>query len=400
MSRMRTSAFFLAACLLTYCASPSLRAQAASSDTPAARSKVLASLFAEIWEDRLRHSPEYASLLGDKRFNDQLSDYSVEEVNASLARGRAFLERLSEIDTTGLSHQEQLSKTLMLRDLTDDQEAAPFKEWQMPVTQFSGVHTDLPRMVNELPFDTVKDYDDYIARLKQIPRVFTQIMTNMQLGMDADRVPPAYLLEKVYDQAQNLASQKPAESPFAQPLQKFPKTVSAADQKRISAEVLEQIQTSVLPMYQRFAKFVKFQYIPAGRKDPGVWALPDGDAYYAFCVRRSTTMDKTPAEIHQIGLDEVKRDEAEMLAIVHKLGFADINSFRAALKTNPKEHPASGDALLATYRGYIAGMQAKLPSLFGTLPKARLEVIPVPAFIAQDEAEAYYDEGSMDGRRP
>ncbi|MCL2660808.1 MAG: DUF885 family protein, partial [Acidobacteriaceae bacterium] len=305
-----------------------------------------------------------------------------------------------QIDTTVLSRQEQLSRTLMLRDLSDDQEAAQFKEWQMPVNQFGGVHTDLPRIVSQLPFDTVKDYDDYIARLKQVPRVFTQIMTNMQLGMDAGRVPPAYLLEKVYDQAQNLASQKPADSPFALPLQKFPKTVSAADQKRISAEVLEQIQTSVLPMYQRFAKFVKFQYIPAGRKYPGAWALPDGDAYYAFCVRRSTTMDKTPAQIHQIGLDEVKRDEAEMLAIVHKLGFADITSFRAALKTNPKEHPASGDALLAAYRGYIAGMQAKLPSLFGTLPKARLEVIPVPAFIAQDEAEAYYDEGSMDGRRP
>ncbi|HEX7157463.1 MAG TPA: DUF885 domain-containing protein [Edaphobacter sp.] len=348
----------------------------------------------------MKHSPEYASLLGDKRFNDQLSDYSVDEVNASLARGRAFLQRLSTIDTTELSQQEQLSKTLMLRELTDQQEAARFKEWQMPVNQFNGFHTDLPRIVSELSFDTVKDYDDYIARLKQIPRVFSQNMTNMQLGMDAGRVPPAFLLEKVLTQTQTLADQKPEESPFALPLKRFPKIISAADQKRISGEMLEAIQTNVLPSYQRFAKFLKAQYIPAGRKDPGAWALPDGEAYYAFRVRQSTTLNKTPEEIHQIGLDEVKRNEAEMLAIVKKMGFADIKSFSTALRTNPKMHPASGEALLDAYKGYIAQMQPKLPSLFGTLPKARLEVVPVPDFIAKDQAAAYYDEGSMDGRRP
>lgn len=348
----------------------------------------------------MKHSPEYASLLGDKRFNDQLSDYSVEEVNASLARGRAFLERLSTIDTTGLSAQEQLSKNLMLRDLTDAQEAARFKEWEMPVNQFSGFHTELPRIVSELPFDSVKDYDDYIARLKQVPRVFTQNMTDMQLGMDEGRVPPAYLLEKVLVQTQTLADQKPEESPFALPLKKFPKTISAADQKRISDELLDEVRTDVLPMYQRFARFLKAQYIPSGRKEPGAWALPDGDAYYAFRVRRSTTLNKTPAEIHQIGLDEVRRDEAEMLAIVKKLGFADIKSFSAALKTNPKEHPASKEALLDAYKGYIAQMQPKLPGLFGTLPKAKLEVIPVPAFIEKDQAAAYYNEGSADGSRP
>jgi uncharacterized protein (DUF885 family) len=394
--------FILSSGVLAGSANMPLRAQAPASvvETPAARTKALSALFTEIWDDRMKHSPEYASILGDKRYNDQLSDYSVDEVNASLARGRIFLERLSTIDTTGLSGQEQLSKNLMLRDLTDVQEGARFKEWEMPVNQFSGFHTELPRTVSELPFDTVKDYDDYIARLKQVPRVFSQNMTNMQLGMDERRVPPAYLLEKVLTQTQTLADQKPEDSPFALPLKKFPKTISAADQKRISGEVLDEIKTDVLPMYQRFAKFLKAQYIPAGRKDPGAWALPEGDAYYAFRVRRSTTLNKTPAEIHQIGLDEVKRDEAEMLAIVKKLGFADIKSFSAALKTNPKEHPASGEALLSAYKGYIAQMQPKLAGLFGTLPKAKLEVLPVPAFIEKDQAAAYYDEGSVDGSRP
>jgi uncharacterized protein (DUF885 family) len=376
----------------------------AVSTAPAAsvpeRSKALSALLAEIWEDTLKHSPEYASTLGDKRYNDQLSDYSSQAVNASLARGAAFIQRLSEIDTTGLPEQEQLSRDLMLRSLIDNQEGARFKEWEMPVNQMDGLYLSLPQLVNQLQFDTVKDYDDYIARLKKIPTAFSQIRTNMEFGMDDGRMPPAYLLEKVVTQTQTLADQKPAESPFALPLKKFPKSVSAAEQKRISGEVLDAIQTGVLPAYQRFAKFLKVQYVPKGRKDLGIWAIPDGEAYYAYRIRQSTTLNKSAAEIHQIGLDEVKRDEAEMLAIVHKLGFADLKSFSAALKTNPKEHPTSKDQLIEAYRGYIAQMKPRLPELFGRLPKAPLEVVPVPSYMEQSQAPAYYEQGTPDGSRP
>ena len=373
---------------------------AAGAQSVDARSKELSALFAEIWQDTLKHSPEYASSLGDKRYDDQLTDYSTQEINASLARGRGYIEKLSLIDTTGLPDQEKLSAELMLRSLIDQQEGAKFKEWEMPVNQFNGFHTDLPQLVTHLQFDEVKDYDDYIARLKKIPKAFSQIMTNMELGVDDGRVPPQYLMEKVLVQTQTLAQQKPEASPFALPLKKFPATVSAEEQKRISGEVLDAISTQVLPAYQRFAKFLQFEYVPKGRKDPGAWALPDGDAYYAYRIRQSTTLNKTAAEIHEIGLDEVKRDEAEMLAIVKKLGFTDLKSFNAALKTNPKEHPASAEALLDAFRGYEAQMQPKLPELFGRLPKAKLEVVEMPAFIQKDQAEAFYDQGSQDGRRP
>lgn len=372
----------------------------AANASVADRSKALNALFDEIWQDKLKHSPEYASYLGDKRYNDQLTDYSVQAINASLARGRGYIERLGMIDTTGLPDQEKLSAELMMRSLIDDQEAAKFKEWEMPVNQFSGFHTDLAQMPNDLPFDTVKDYDDYISRLQKVPTAFSQITTNMQMGIDDGRMPPEYLLEKVLVQVQTLADQKPEDSPFALPLKKFPKTVSAADQKRISGDLLNVIATDVLPSYQRFAKFMKVDYVPKGRKDPGVWALPDGDAYYAFRIRQSTTLNKTAAEIHQIGLDEVKRDETEMLTIVHKLGFADLKSFNEALKTNPQEHPTSKEQLIDAYKGYIAQMQPKLPELFGTLPKAKLEVVEMPSYIAKDQAEAFYDQGSADGKRP
>jgi uncharacterized protein (DUF885 family) len=207
-------------------------------------------------------------------------------------------------------------------------------------------------------------------------------------------------MEKVLTQTQAIAAQKPADSPFALPLKKFPKTVDADDQKRISDDLLNVIATKVLPSYQRFAKFLTVTYIPNCRKDPGIWALPDGDAYYAFRIRQSTTLDKSAAEIHQIGVDEVKRDETEMLAIVHQLGFSDLKSFAAALKTNPKERPASADALIDTYKGYIAQMQPRLPELFGRLPKARLEVIPMPAYLAPNQPQAFYDQGTPDGKRP
>jgi uncharacterized protein (DUF885 family) len=366
----------------------------------AARSKALSALLADIWQDHLKHSPEFASSIGDKRYNDQLTDYSAKEVNAALSRGRDYIQRLSEIDTTGLPEQEQLSAELMLRSLIDEQEGAKFKAWEMPVNQFSGFHTDLAQLPNQLQFDSAKDYDDYIARLKKVPTAFSQIMTNMQLGVDEGRTPPQYLMEKVLVQTQTLANQTAEESPFALPLKTFPKSVSAVEQKRISTEMLEAISTDVLPSYKRFAGFLKAEYIPKSRKELGVWALPDGDAYYAYLIRQRTTLNKSAAEIHQIGLDAVLRDEAEMLAIVKGLGFADLKSFSAALRANPKEHPASAEALIDAYKGHIAEMKPKLPELFGRLPKAPLEVLPVPSYIEKDQAAAYYYSGTPDGSRP
>jgi uncharacterized protein (DUF885 family) len=366
----------------------------------AARSRQLSYLFDEIWQDKLRHSPEYATYLGDKRYDDQLTDYSPRAYNDSLARGRAFIERLSAIDTTGLSHQEQLSAELMLRSLSDDQEAAPFKEWEMPVSQFEGLQLDLPQLASHTSFDNAADYDHYIARLNTVPVAFSQIMTNLQSGLDDHRTPPQFLMQKALDETQAIAAQKPADSPFALPLKSFPASVSPADRKRITEDLLEAIATQVMPSYQRFAKFLAVAYIPNCRTDPGISALPDGDAYYAFRIRQSTTLNKAAAEIHKIGLDEVARDQADMLDIVHKLGFSDQKSFNAALKANPKLHPASADALLDAYRRYIAQMQPRLPELFGTLPKAKLAVVAMPGYMAPNQAAAFYDQGTPDGKRP
>jgi uncharacterized protein (DUF885 family) len=364
------------------------------------RRKALGDLFHDYWEDQLRHNPEFASSLGDKRYNDQTSDYSVKAVNDALAREQNFLLKLAAIDPTGLTDQEKISQDLLLRTFELDEEDAEFKEWEMPVNQMGGIYSDYPQLAAELDFSTVKDYDDWIARLHALPTAFAQVTENMSIGMEDGRVPPKYLLEKALVQVKDLANQKPEDSPLALPLKNFPAAIPAAEQERIKTAMLDAIAKEDLPAYTRFARFLEVSYIPAGRPNPGIDSLPDGKKYYQFLIKQTTTTNLTADQIHQIGLDEVKKDEAEMLAIAQKLGFQDLKSFRESLKSNPKLHPASGDALLDAYRGYLKPMQAKLPELFGTLPKASFEVVPVPEYAEKTSPPAYYQPGTADGSRP
>jgi uncharacterized protein (DUF885 family) len=364
------------------------------------RRKALNDLFHDYWEDFLKLNPEFASAIGDTRWNDEISDLSVQAVNDRLARERKFLLRLAAIDPTGFTEEEKVSQELLIRRFEQDDEAAEFKEWEMPVNQLDGIYRDFPELAAQLNFSTAKDYDDWIARLHKMPIAFEQVTNNMATGMRDGRVPPKFLLQKALDQVKTLANQKPEDTPFAAPLKKFPPAVSAAEQARIKEETLDAIAKDVLPAYLRFARFMEVSYVPAGRMEPGISALPDGKKYYQFLIKRTTTTDLTADQIHQIGLDEVKKDEAAMEAIAEKLGFKDLASFRASLKTNAKMHPASADALMDAYRGYIQPMQAKLPELFGRLPKEQLEVTTVPDYAAKTAPPAYYEAGSPDGKRP
>jgi uncharacterized protein (DUF885 family) len=404
---LRKTALLVPAALLLLL--PSLHAQKLAL-TPQMQARVPVSLadrraaldevFHDYWEDRLKHDPEFASIIGDNRYNDRTSDYSVQAINDRLAREQKFLMRLAVIDPTGFTEQEKLSQELLIRKFEMDQEASEFKEWEMPINQMGGIYSDYPDLAAELSFTTVKDYDDWITRLRALPTAFAQVTENMSIGMEDGRVPPKYLLEKALEQVNELANQKPADSPLALPLKKFPASIPAAEQQRIRTEMLDVIAKVDLPAYMRLARFLKVSYVPAGRTNPGIDSLPDGKRYYQFLIKRTTTTDLTASQIHEIGLEEVKKDEAEMLAIAQKLGFKDLQSFRASLKTNPKLHPVSAAALLDTYRGYLKPMQAKLPELFGKLPKAPFDVVPVPAYAEETAPPAYYESGTPDGSRP
>ena len=365
------------------------------------RRKALNALFDEYWQESLKRSPEFASSIGDLRYNDKLSDYSVRAANEWTEHEQNYMMRLAMIAPDGLTEQEQLSRELLLRSFAEDIEAADFKEWELSLNQMGGIHTTYPQLVAQLPFNTVKDYDDWIARLHAMPRAFEQSTQNLELGIADHRVPPRYLLEKALAQVNAMAHQKAEESPLALPLKKIPSSIPAAERERIHDEMLTAISKEVLPAYLRFARFLEVSYIPAGRTgEIGVSGMSGGAAYYRFLLRRTTTTDLTAEQIHKIGLDEVTRDEAEMLLIAQKLGFKDLASFRATLKGNLKLHPADGEALLNNYRAVLAPMQARLPELFGRLPKASFEVVKVPDYLEKDSAPAYYENGTPDGSRP
>jgi uncharacterized protein (DUF885 family) len=366
----------------------------------ASRRQALQALIDEQWEYTLRTAPEQASFLGDKRYNDRLSDLSLDAVEKDLAATRDFLARFTAIDTTGFPEQEALNQQLMVRNLREALEAARFKPWEMPVSQLGGVHLDAPQLVTQLTFENVKDYDDLIARYHQMPRMFDQVTALMRQGMADNLMPPRFLMGKIVKQIDTIASEKPEESEFAQPLKSFPATVPAAEQQRIRTAMVAAVRDEVLPAYRRFGAFVKDEYAAKGRTEPGLWSLPDGDARYAFAVKSLTTTEVPPEQIHQLGLAQVAEIEKQMLAIANRLGYHDLKSFNAKVQNDPKLRATSREQILQIYRGHIDDMYAKLPTLFGRLPKAKVEVVAVETYREKDASAAQYVPGAPDGSRP
>jgi uncharacterized protein (DUF885 family) len=373
---------------------------APNTNTLASRQAQLRGALHDEWEYELRTYPEMATAVGDTRYNDRLSDYSPASFDRALEHARRELRIFEAIDTTDFPEQEVLNKTLMVRSLRQQIEGAAFKDWEMPVNQMNGVHLDYAALASQTTFRTTKDYDDYLARLHQLPRVMDQVMDDMKLGMHDKLMPPRYLLEKVATEAQQIATKPIDQSPFAEPLNKFADGVSPADQQRLRATITKSIYEEVAPAYAKFAEFVRTTYAPAGRTDYGVWALPAGAARYTFAIREHTTTDLSADEIHKMGLEQVKEIEAEMLKIAQQEGYQDLASFNAHIRKDPKLYGTSGQQIFDLYKHYADQMRGKLPQIFGHLPKTPLEVVPMEALRAPDAVPADYSPGSGDGSRP
>lgn len=354
----------------------------------------------EEWQYTLRESPELATVIGDYRYNDKFGDFSLAHIEVQRRETEAFLKRFEAVDTSGFPEQEVLNKQLMVRNLKESLRSTELKLYLMPVDQFGGVHLQLAQFVSLMPFETTKQYEDYLARLHQVPRVMDQIIGILQQGKQDKMMPPKYLLQKVIPQVRSIATPSGEASVFGMPVAKFPAAVSAADQKRLHDAILQAVDTEVRPAYNKLGDYLAKDYAPYGRTDPGMWALPNGDALYRFAIEQQTTTSMDPEAIHQLGLSEVARIHEQMLTIARQQGFSDIKTFQASLKTNAKLIPTSADDILNTYRGYIAGMQPELPKLFGLLPKTRVEVKPVQAYREKEAAAAEYNQGTPDGSRP
>jgi uncharacterized protein (DUF885 family) len=369
-----------------------------------ARRNELNHLLADEWEYTLRTQPELATQVGDNRYNDRLSDFSDKAIADDLVHTRQALTRFEAVDVTGFPEQEKLNRELMLRSLHETLDSAQFKNWEMPATQFGGIHLGYASLPFDSPFRNVKDYEDYLSRLHQMPRVLEQAMGHMRDGLREHRMPPKYLLEKVSTQAQQIADDPLDKSPFTDPLRKFPDSISERisekERKQLREGIESAVKNEVAPAYAKFAKFVRDDYAPHGRLDPGVWALPDGEARYRFAVRHQTTTDFSADQIHQLGLKSVAEIETQMLTIAKAQGFSDLKSFNEHIRQDPRLHAQSGQQLLDLYTHYRDQMYEKLPQMFGRLPKNKLAVIPMESFRTASAPPADYSIGAGDGSRP
>ena len=391
---MKTPAWFV--CLLTALIAMPL---IAVSET-ATKKTQLKQLFADEWEYELRESPELATSIGDYRYNDRWSDSSLAHVQVQRRDLQGWLDKFQKFDASGLDEQDTLSLQLMVRNLKERIEGIDLKTYEMPVDQFNGVQLQLAQFPAIVPTDSTKHYEDYLARLRTIPVVIDQNIEVLEQGKKDKLMPPKFLLEKTVEQCKNIADAAGEANAFAQPVKEFPASVPEADRKRLHDEVLAAIDQQVRPAYTKLQNFLAKNYAPYGRTEPGVWSLPNGDKLYRYDIRLLTTTNMDPGQIHEIGLSEVKRIEAEQLEIAKKLGFQDLKTFRASLKGNPRSYAKSPEDILQRYRGYIDQMRPELPKLFGLLPKIPVEVREMQAFRAKEAAGADYQQGTPDGSRP
>src|SRR5580692_873481 len=351
-------------------------------------------LFEEQYESDLRNFPERATAYGDYRYNDKLAEYSLDAIVQRHKIDEDFLARLEAIPSTGFSDQDQLSHDLLVRVLQQRIADFDLKEYEMPINQQNGIHTSLADLPLSVPLDSVKHYEDYIARLQQVPRVLSQTTEVLRAGMKDKLMPVRFLLEKLPVQCQGIIDA----DPFLIPTKKYPASISPEDQKRLTQQITDAIAVDVIPAYKTFADFLRTVYAPEGRTTLSITSLPDGQKRYENDIYARTTTHMTPDEIHQLGLREIDRIQKEMTAIAKKEGFADLASIRASLKTNPKYIPTSSEQILDDFRRYIAQMEPKLPQLFTLLPKSAVSVEAIPAF--QSAAATHYVTGTPDGKRP
>jgi uncharacterized protein (DUF885 family) len=367
--------------------------------TAATPHETLVALLEQNWQHQLRSSPEMATAIGDNRYNDLLSDRSPGSIARELEYNKKLLAALQAIDPSTLSPEDHLNQSLAERSLKTDIAGARFKDWEMPATQMGGPqsYASLPK---DTPFNSVHDYENYLSRLRKLPTVLAQFTGNMRLGMRDGLMPPGYLMAKVAEEASDVAVKPLAENLFTEPVRNFPAAIGVPERARLAKEINDTVRAKVLPAFAAFAKFVKDEYQPKGRKEFGIWSLPDGEARYRQAIEEQTTTTSNPADLHELGLKQVAEIEKQMLTIALKQGYPDLKSFNARLFTDKSLHGKSGEQILGLYQGYTNQMYVKLPQHFGRLPKNKLVVVPMEAYRAPHEVPADYSIGAGDGSRP
>jgi uncharacterized protein (DUF885 family) len=386
-------------------ASPAFAQDAPEVAGEAAKARQLEAMYAEYWEDLMRTFPTYATSVGDPRYNDLLPNtYTDARRKEESEFNHRWLARAEAIGPDGLEGAARLSYDIFVRDLRNEIEGERFPDWMQPLNQFrnvAGSFAQLGSGTGAQPFKTVKDYDDWLKRAARIPELFASMQDDIRTGIAKDVVQPRVLMVKVDSQLDKLILDDPTKTIFWGPIERMPESFSAADKARLTAAFRSLIEKDLMPAYRDLRRFVNDEYLPKTRETVALSALPDGEAWYAYRARMSTTTDLTPAQIHDIGLREVERIHGEMHAVMAQVGFkGTLQEFFAHLQTDKKYEFASEEALLKDYRALEARVMAGVPKLFSLTPKAAFEIRPVEPFRNQSAAGGSYQRPSQDGTRP
>jgi uncharacterized protein (DUF885 family) len=361
------------------------------------------------WQYQLEHSPTYASVAGDRRWNQRWDDLSLAAIEADHRHNQQVLAQLQRIDRQKLPAGEQLNYDLFRRDYETWVEEHRFKWYLLPTNQVGGIPEGVKQppgvqtayqLADTLRFATVKDYEDWVARLHGFGTYVDQVIALMREGVRQKRVHPKVILQRIPAQVGKQLVEDPAKSGFYSPFTRFPASIPAAEQQRLATAARQAIATGVVPALKRFHDFVTGEYLPAAPEQVGVGHWPEGEAMYAFLARKFTTTSLTPEQIHTLGLAEVKRLRGEMEAVKAKAGFkGSLPEFFQHLRTDPRFYYPTGEELLLRYRSLSKQIEPRLVRLFKTLPRQPYGVEPIPEAMAPDVTTGFYYPAASDGSR-
>jgi uncharacterized protein (DUF885 family) len=377
-----------------------LNARLEAQESPASETaRALYALFASEWDYWMEQFPTWASTLGDRRWNDRWPDRSLDAIDKRHAHNVAILAKLKAIDRESLSPADRLNYDLFVRNYEEHMEDYEYRWHLTPITQRRGVQM-ADQLADALRFETVKDYEDWLARVRAIPVHIDQTIALMREGLKAKIIFPKIALERVTAQIDHQIVNDANASPFYRPFRRFPGSISETEQSRLASAAEKAIAENVVPAFRRLKHFFVGDYLPDAFDQVGVWQMPQGEARYRFAVRAHTTTRLTPEEIHQIGLSEIKRIRSEMQRIIEKLGYkGSFREFTEFLRSDEQFFYKTPEELLAAYQALTRRIDPLLVRLFGTLPRMPYGVEPVPKSTAPDAATAYYRAPAADGSR-
>jgi uncharacterized protein (DUF885 family) len=374
-----------------------LAASNAFAQTPSATfSKVLD----DEWAWRLRENPLFATSVGEHADDAKLPSVTVADYERREKDNRDFLKRWEAIDRTKLTDVERVNYDFFGRVLRDRITESEFKTYLMPITNREGFHTDFPQLPDNVPLSTVKDYENYCARLEGARTYFGQQIELMRTGLKGGYTLPKVVMSGLEDTVSPHIVDDPTKSLLFGPFKNFPEIIGEKDRARLTERGKKAITNSVVPAFRDLRDFFAKEYVPGGRESIACSDLPNGKAYYEFVVKEYTTLELTPKQIHDKGLSEVKRIHGEMDAVIAKTGFkGSFAEFVNFLRTDPKFYPTTGDQLMKETAYVLKKIDGQLPTLFKTLPRMPYGIKPIPDFMAPKTTTAYYERGAGDGTR-